>query len=237
MGQWLQAPAWVHNKRAAGIDAAFWSEMGFDDVELVGISREQFERDWSGLLRWVPDESVMEPGDIYYELVRLVYDGSGNMDVVVSILDENGAPEPGLLVLQGWDDGPQLPEGCAPFGGQVPYRTNHGHGMFTNAEGQVRWTWGGGEGCDPRQRCAHWYWIAPGDPDIIPRGMRTEVIDGMGWKGDTPHHKLLPTFRKVIWGGEEPPEPPGGGEWAVVATLFEGLSCVYGAAATALQDG
>lgn len=165
---------------------------GFMGVLLNDFPPDEFDNIYGVHMQlWQPTDLMV--GTDYFELVELQLDTSGTMGMHVYVLDENGAPIPGVAVAQGWVDGPVLPEDSIPNGGDPRNYPNNGNVMFTDARGVAEWIWGGGEGHDPaKTEGAHWYWIPKGPSDIS-----TDVVYGFGWRWGTNHYKVSAYFQRV----------------------------------------
>lgn len=130
----------------------------------------------------------------------------GPCGMTIKVVNEEGQPIKGVLLLQGWTDGEQLPEDAAPrispdFWAQPYDKPNRGNGGFTNDAGVFGWGWGPGEQYQPPNG-PHWYWVVAGGEKAF-----TDVVLGLGWLWGTDHDTLDLTFIKAE-GGEEPePEP------------------------------
>lgn len=173
-----------------------WANVGFDDVQLIGMSRERFDTFWGkNMKRFVPVDPT--EGSVYYRLIRLSW-REGWCGCAVKVVDENGAPIEGEQIFQGWRDGDALPSDVAPVGGQPDGYPNRGNGGFTNASGDAGFGWGPGEWFDPTQKeGAHWYWRGGEN------GAFTDVVTGFGWWDE--HEVIEPTFMKtIVEGGDDP---------------------------------
>lgn len=176
-----------------------WNLVGFDEVELENISRDEFDSIWGVNMKFYRPSDVPQEAT-YYRLSRLRLDTTGQMAMNVFAERSGGAPDPGLAIIQGWRDGPYLPDDAAPTGWQPGNYPNRGNGCFTNPNGVADWIWGSGEGFAPEQaEGPHWYWVMPGD-----NGFYSDVVCGFGWRWGTPHHHIEAVFVKGT-GGDVPP--------------------------------
>jgi len=187
-----------------------WESVGFEDVELVGVTRERFDGFWGvNMKRFVP--TGMQSGDVYYKLVGLSW-REGWCGLNLMVIDENGNGIEGEQVFQGWRDGDILPSDVAPLGGQPSGYPNQGGGGFTNGNGVHGWGWGSGEWFDPTEKEGpHWYWRGGEN------GFWSDVVCGFGWWDE--HEVLEPTFMRVIVDEPTPPIPTPGGKYKVTGTI------------------
>jgi hypothetical protein len=206
----------VEDEPAANVQEgdAGWAEIGFEDVELGGVTREEFNATWGKHMRLFAPEFVPE-GAVCYRLVRLRLETKGWMAQHAYIERPGGAPDPGCTVIQGWRDGPELEAGQAPPPGQPPGYPNRGNASAANASGVAEWIWGGG-GFDPaKTEGPFWYWCS------VP-GCYSDVACGFWWRWGTEHYKLEPVFQRVE-PGEPPVVPPGDGDLARIEGKLDEL--------------
>ena len=207
-----------------------WTQDSFDGVNLVGITRADFNAVWAPHMQlWRPQAPE---GVEYFRLVELRFVAdlaaarSGGVAVPmgqhVYLQTEAGAPVPNCAVAQGWKDGPVLPPDSIPAEGDPRQYPNRGNVAFSNPSGVSEWIWGAGEGFDPiTSEGPHWYWVPSG-----PSGLYTDVVYGFGWRWGTNHYHLEPVFERVT-GGDEPPVTD---DWLKVLLLGIGNACLDAAA-------
>ena len=176
-----------------------WAEIDLDDVELEGISREDFDATYGAHMRlFVPDN--LPVGAVHYDLTGLRLDTSGMIVQHGFVKRSGGTPDPGCTIIEGWVDGPVLTDGAAPPPGQPPGYPNRGRYMTEKDPGTNEVGWGPGEGHAPEDtEGAHWYWIS------VP-GCYSNVVCGFGWRWGTDHWHMEPIFTRVEPGDEPPPE-------------------------------
>jgi hypothetical protein len=209
-----------------GMTMGWLVNQDFGDVVLEGFTTAQ---PWSiyGKNMWLARPTEIVDGD-YFKVVKLRLVTDGVMEMNVQVLDENGAPLPGVALAQGWVDGKELSPDSIPNGGDPRSKPNKGGVDFTNAQGQVKWGWGGGEGFAPEQNEGpHWYWVPMG-----PAGLYTDVVYGFGWRYGTNHYHVAPVFQR-----SKDILPPADDPWAVLADLFSDLSNAFEDASVRLGVG
>lgn len=196
------------------------------------------ERDW----QWAADRYGVElieaeppEGATVFRLSE-IRQKVGPCGMTVQVEDEDGNRIPGVVVLQGWVDGPELPNEAAPRLAEDSWdqpmgKPNRGTGDFTNGDGVMGWGWGGGEQYDPtggwgleHVEGPHWYWIMPGDDQVY-----TDIILGLGWLLGTDHDTLTLTFQRAV-GEDEPEEPeePGNGDFAALLVELARITAALG---------
>jgi hypothetical protein len=119
--------------------------------------------------------------------------------IIVTVLDADGNPQPGISVPWYWPDAP-IRDTCLPPNGlppEIPVLRFGGPGV-TNPSGQIGLAMGEGAYYFPPAIGPHAVWIC------VP-GVATQFIIGLGMKGLTNHFSLWPTFQ---WVEEEPQECP-----------------------------
>ena len=170
------------------------------------------EEDWA----WAQErygvrlvEATPPKGATVYRLTEL-RQKLGPCGMTVDVVDEDGQPLEGIVVLQGWENPEkQLPDDAAPrlsedFWGQPEGKPNQGEGGFTNGEGVYGWGWGPGEQYQPElEEGPHWYWVMPGGEQVY-----SDVTLGYGWLWGSDHDTLNLTFTRTVMEDEEPPPPP-----------------------------
>jgi hypothetical protein len=179
--------------------------LGFDLVQLTGLTREEFAAVWGkNMQNWGYLSPSEFPDQDCFIVKSLQLVTKGTMGMHVMVLDEAGAPIQGMAVAQGWKDGQSLPDDSIPCGGDPRGFPNRGNVDFTNSLGVVEWTWGPGEGFAPEtEEGAHWYWIPLGPAKIV-----SDVVYGFGWRKGTEHYHLEIVFQRL----PKEPEPPDYGE-------------------------
>jgi hypothetical protein len=209
-----------------------WTQLPFDSIVLEGISRVEFTKTWAPHMElWRP--VGLPDGTPHYQLtaLRFVEDRANflatkvapgrqvatngkattngiNVPMTTHVYCQRagGAPDPGIVAIQYWIDGPQLQPSLLPLGGLPPCGLeDHGTHGWTDAFGVAEWTWGPGEGFDPiTTRGAHTYWITKDDAG---KDRASDVVVGFGWRLGTNHFHLEPIFTRIL---SFPPPPPSG---------------------------
>lgn len=201
---------------------------GGEMIEVIDVNGVVVENGWvaaeargARLISAEPPE-----GEAVWRVKQLILDTGGSMAFRVYAKDENGAPIPGVAILEGWRDGELLPDDAAPRlsetvweqpddadGEQYPNRHYKLPSNFSGPDGYVEWLWGPGEFLNPDDP-AHWVWIMPGGDKWY-----SDVLVVPGWWDE--HIKYWVVFTKAVGddGGEEPVEPPSGDYSEIVVEL------------------
>lgn len=159
------------------------------------FDRHGTEQDWAWLQGKFGQVSHTESQETTaYRLVR-IQERQGHSSFVVSLIDADGNPIPGITVIRYWPGAPPLPAWNPP-----PERWyNKGVHGETNAQGDIGYGMGPGDLYYPPAAGASAAWVGE-------LGVGSDCFHGLGWiVADTDLHLDL-TFQRTE--GEPPPPPP-----------------------------